>query len=149
MPDEMPDILKEGRHEDQLDPVAVPYHNLVMKGPPGTGVGDLSTWVGADDDGYASTVSTWAPDERLRKLIAAGANIRLTVAQHPTPPVAVEVEPPFCELHREIKLYDQERASFVCYACGDPADPPKTKGVPDELRRDFRPGEGEPDEADG
>lgn len=149
MGDEVPDILKDGRHEDQLDPVAVPYHNLVMHGPPGTDVGDLSTWVGRDTDGYAATVSTWAPDARLRELIAAGANIRLTVNMHPTPPVAVEVEPPFCELHREIKLFDQERKAFVCYACADPADPHRGRGVPDELRRDFSPEQGERDEDAG
>lgn len=146
MADDMPDILREGRHEDQLCPVAVPYHNVVMHGPPGTDVGDLSTWVGPDEDGYANTVSTWSLDSRLRELIAAGANIRLTVVQHPTPPVAVEVEPPFCELHREIKLWDEGERTFRCYQC---AGASSGGGVPDELRRDFRPGEGEPDEEAG
>lgn len=147
MPDDLPDILREGRHEDQLDPVAVPYHNVVMKGPPGTDIGDLSTWVGRDSDGYATTVSTWAPDERLRRLIAAGANIRLTVNMHPTPPVAVEVEPPFCELHRETKLWDDDQQAFRCFACvHDEVNP---RATPEALRRDFRPGEREPDEDDG
>lgn len=148
MASDMPNILKEGRHEDQLDPVAVPYHNRVMHGPPGTDVGDLSTWVGRDDEGYATTVSTWAPDSRLRELIAAGANVRLTVVQHPTPPVAVEVEPPFCELHREIKLWEEESRTFKCYHCAGDSDG-DARGVPDDVRRDFSPGEGEPDPEDG
>lgn len=144
------DPTREGRHEDQLHPVAMPYHNRVMKGPPGSGVGDLSTWVGPDEGGHAVTYMAFALDDTLRAKIEAGAHVAVGLWTYPMPPIACAVEGPFCELHKTEKVWDGSR--YYCPHCGEGgsddsrdegSQSERGRGVPEDLRRDFRPGDGE------
>jgi hypothetical protein len=111
------DTLDGGRHEDQLVPVAMPYHNRVMHGPPGTDVQDVSTYVGPDHDGaHAVTALSYTlTDDRQRAMVAAGAHVVLKIWQVPMPPVALILEGPFCDLHHVEKVWAE--GEFVCLPC--------------------------------
>lgn len=127
----MPD-MQEGRHVDQLTPVAVPYHNRVMRGPPDTNIQDVSTYVGPDpgNPNLAVTALAFTLDDRQREMIAAGAHICLTISQVPMPPVAMLVEGPFCDVHQREKVYAEASGRWLCEVClqedDSPTGPPGT-----------------------
>lgn len=114
------DPFGEDLHEDQLVPVAVPYHNRIMHGPPGTDVMDVSTYVGPDASGqHAITALAYTLDDRQRAMIAAGAHVTLNIWQAPMPPVSLAIEGPFCDLHQSEKLWrpDEVSSGWVCELC--------------------------------
>lgn len=119
----MDEHMDEGNHPDQLSPVAMPYHNRVMKGPPGTDIRDVSTYVGPDADGrHAMTSLAYVLDDRQREMVANGAHVALQLWQVPMPPVAVLVEGPFCDMHRCEKVWTGKPPAgegFVCLQCVD------------------------------
>jgi hypothetical protein len=142
--------------DDQLRPFRVPPSNAVLKGPEGTDVGDLDCELVRDtEEGFVVTISRWDLDQDLRAKLSAGAHIRLSVWQHPIPPLAVAVEHPF-HCGEEMIWRDGQ---FVCGDCGeaicagehysaelklgddDDADGDDSRRAAKELRRDFRPGE--------
>src|SRR3954452_17986731 len=112
--------LDEGRHDDQLVPVAMPYHNRVMKGRPGTDIMDVSTYVGPDAGGQLAITSlAYVLDDRQRAMVAAGAHVALQIWQVPMPPVALVIEGPYCDLHQIEKAWRPDEASsgWLCPAC--------------------------------
>jgi hypothetical protein len=154
----MMDIHDErgARAGDQLQQISTPHSNSVLRGPEGTDVGDLHCEL-ARDPRYESivTVSAWELDDKQREWLAAGAHVRLSVWTHPTPPVAVAIEPPFCVCGSET-IYVRSEKQFQCPRCGQPVEVgtppdgnPKLEIVGDatspteraeaEVKRDFSP----------
>jgi hypothetical protein len=121
----MDDELKAVRDDasrDQLTPTTTPYTNATLKGP-NESVGDLRCELAVDpryggEKGVIVTVSAWELDERQRELLAAGAHMRMSVWQHPIPPLALAIESPFCNCGSETIYVRAERA-FACPNCGE------------------------------
>lgn len=123
------DTLDGGRHPDQLVPVAMPYHNRVMQGPPGTDIQDVSTYVGPDASRqYAVTSLAYTlVDDRQREMIANGAHIVMEISQVPMPPVALIIEGPFCDLHQREKVWAE--GSWHCESCLTDGSSPEDPGT--------------------
>lgn len=122
---------------EQLRPMKTPQSNLVMKGPKGTEVGDLDVEL-AEDTTHKSivTVSAWELLDVHRDMIAAGGHIRLSVWQHPIPPLAVAVEAPFCDADGAEMEFDQEHMTFKCPNCTAATNGSPPKEEPGEDDRD-------------
>lgn len=90
----------EEDHPHQLVPMLGGRYKTVLKGPPGTGIGDLhcdlEPYIEGDRPATVSH-SGWAVSEEQIEMLKAGAHIRLGVHQHPIPPLHVAVEPPVDE----------------------------------------------------
>jgi predicted RNA-binding Zn-ribbon protein involved in translation (DUF1610 family) len=118
--DNTPEIeeLREGQRRDQLQWVRTPYTNAVLKGP-SEDIGDLPCELALDPEHKSVvTVSAWEPDERQRALIAAGAHLRMSVWQHPIPPLALAIESPFCNCG-SVTIYVKNEGAFACPNCGE------------------------------
>lgn len=103
----------------QLVPLGGGRYKTVFHGPEGTDVGDLHCDLEPfDQDGIKGIAnhSGWRPDDAQAEMLKAGGHIRLTVFQHPIPPLAVNIEPPVCECHGEKMdfYFDGEEGSFTC-----------------------------------
>lgn len=120
---------------NQLTPMKTPHSNSVLKGPPGTDVGDLDCELGPDDDGYMVTASAWDLTSEQRAKLAAGGHIRLSVWQHPIPPLAMALEGPFCGCGVEM-TFDGD--AFNCEVPGCTVEAP---GTARDGRADFSPAE--------
>lgn len=145
-----PKPLRPALGNDALSPMPTPFTNSTLHGPPGTDVGDLHCELAVDEEyGSVATVSAWVLTEQQRVWIAAGAHIRMTVWQHPIPPLALAVEPPFCEgeakNHAPVSMiFVKSEATFACPACGR-REGATSESAEIQVRRDFRPAdEGEP-----
>ena len=141
------------RHQEhQLAPVKGGRYTEIIHGPPGTDVGDLHIELEpiVFDDQVPTTVthSGWSPREDQVKQLEAGAHVRLSVWQHPIPPLAMSIEAPVCECHGDPMLWDPDDENFYCAhlttldqsATGEPA-----RTALDQAHRDF---EGQPDDGD-
>lgn len=100
--------------DPQLTPFKTPYSNALLRGPEGSDVGDLDVELRPDERGQAVSASAWELTERQREWIAAGAHIRLSVWQHPIPPLAVAVESPFCPECGLEMVYGRAQREFRC-----------------------------------
>lgn len=132
----------EDYSRDQLKPVKMPYHNSVMRGPEGTDVGDLDTYISEDESGFVVTQSAWMPDERTRAMLQAGAHVRLSVWQHPIPPLAVAVEAPFCEVcetETELRFGRFECPHGHRQGALKEVEAGERKTAEEQLREDFSP----------
>lgn len=110
---------REGYPPMQLPPLKGGRYKTVLHGPPGTEVGDLHCDLEPfEEEGMRGIVthSGWKPSPEQVGMLEAGAHIRLSVWQHPIPPLAVNVEPPVCECHGEKMdyLYDGREGMFLC-----------------------------------
>jgi hypothetical protein len=137
--------LRDAAERDQLAPTKTPYSNWVMKGPEGSDdIGDLSVEL-AVDERYRSvaTISAWELDARQRELVAAGAHLRMTVWQHPIPPLALAVEAPFCEVCEMDMIYVRGERKFACPRCSIRLHPGDgiEKTPLDSVHSDFSPAE--------
>lgn len=148
--------LRDDASEAQLTPIKTPHSNAVLRAPEGAegDVGDLHCEL-AVDPGYQSvvTVSAWDLDDHQRELIAAGAHVRMSVWQHPIPPLALAIEAPFCPNDGAQTVFVRSVKAFCCPAC-DPRFPGNGGGssngsrlvLPpgvtplDRAREDFEPG---------
>lgn len=126
--------------EDQLQPMKTPHSNSVLKGPPDTDVGNLDCELGPDDDGHMVTASAWNLTQDQRNRIAAGAHLRMSVWQHPIPPLALAVEAPFCGACDREMSWDSR---FFCETPDCPAPEVFARRDPvtpeEQLRQDFSP----------
>lgn len=114
-----PGEMREGREGEQLSPIVTPFSNSILKGPEDTDVVDLACELAIDPEGgFTVTVSAWDLDERQRAWVAAGAHMRMSVWQHPIPPLALAVEAPFCPVCAAPCVYVKSEQAFVC-ATGD------------------------------
>lgn len=113
--------LEIAPERDRLDPMQTPRSNIVMKGPDES-VGDLHSELSIDtyygEKGVVVSSSAWDLDERQRELVAAGAHIRLSLWQHPIPPMAVSIEAPYCGCSSPT-VWVRDAKHFRCPACGD------------------------------
>jgi hypothetical protein len=103
-----------------LVPFKTPHSNSVLKGPT-EDVGDLDVEL-CEDPNFHTVVSdsAWGLDDGQRRRVAAGANIRLSVWQHPIPPLSVEIEPPFCDSCEAAKVFVGATGEYACAgACPD------------------------------
>lgn len=104
-------------NDDQLQPILTPFTNSVLRGPEGTDVGDLPCELIKEEvagETWVSTASGWELDERQRELVAAGAHMRMTVWQHPIPPLALSIEAPFCGSCTTQCVYVKSERVFAC-----------------------------------
>lgn len=137
----------------QLVPLGGGRYITVFHGPEGSDVGDLHCDLEPyNEDGIKGIKnhSGWKPDEAQVAMLAAGAHVRLSVYQHPIPPLAVSIEPPVCECHGEKMdfYFDGEEGSFTCrHISGGDTDEPSSNGNPTQaLQRtkdEFRPAGGD------
>lgn len=101
----------------QLDPLKGGRYTSVFHGPPGTDVGDLHCDLEPfmmEDGPVTINHSGWMPTMEHVAQLESGAHIRLTVWQHPIPPLAVSVEPPVCSCHDEPMQWDPEDRGYYC-----------------------------------
>lgn len=98
------DNAKLAYPEHQLVPLKGGRYKTILKGPPGTEIGDLHCDL-EPFVAYGAPVtishSGWQPSAEQVRMLASGAHVRLSVWQHPIPPLAVAVEPPICRCHSE------------------------------------------------
>lgn len=110
------DDEKYGDH--QLRSLKGGRYGRVIKGPPGTDVGDLHidvTPVGGEGGRIlVVTNSGWEPTHEQLVQLEAGAHVMLSLWQYPPPPVAVTVEPPVCSCHGEAMQWDPDDEGFYC-----------------------------------
>jgi hypothetical protein len=129
----------------QLLPQVGGRYVTILHGPPGTDVGNLACDLEPVQEGtsrFVVTHSGWrATDEHLAQL-AGGAHVRLSVWQHPIPPLAVTVEPPVCGCHGESMEWstavDGGSGAYVCMVEADKEPQPKTPY--DQAKEEFKPG---------
>lgn len=147
--------MRASAQEDWIEPSTTPFTNAVLKGQPGTDVGDLELEL-CQEGGKVCSVSAWDLNERQRELVAAGAHIRLGVYQHPIPPLSMSIEAPFCPTCKAAMVYVKAEGSFFCAgACpdrdprfgpalssvnGSPADTPL-----EQAHQDFAPSDDDDD----
>jgi hypothetical protein len=142
-----------------LVPFETPHSNAVLKGPT-PDVGDLPSELCVDENNLVVNDSAWGLDDEQRRRIAAGANIRLSVWQHPIPPLSVEVEPPFCGSCKAAKVFVVATSEYACAgACPDrderfgPAPVERVNGSDgpptplDQAHADFTPAGDDPEVA--
>ena len=118
--------LRDASAADQLTQTVTPFTNRVMHAPPGQEeeVGDLAVELAVDPlHRSVVTVSAWELDERQRRLVAAGAHLRMSVWQHPIPPLALAIEAPFCGNCGGVTIYVKGESRFACPGCGERIDP--------------------------
>lgn len=148
--DEKPQIPERRVFPDShwLVPMKTPHSNAVLKGPT-EDVGDLDVEL-CEDPQFHSVVSdsSWGLDDEQRRRIAAGAHIRLSVWQHPIPPLSVEIEPPFCESCGAAKVFIGASNEYACAGACPDRDPrfdaASSNGSPEktpleEAHADFEP----------
>jgi predicted RNA-binding Zn-ribbon protein involved in translation (DUF1610 family) len=119
--DESPNLedFRDSQRRDQLVWIRTPYTNATLRGPEGTDVGDLPCELAVDPEHRSVvTVSAWELDERQRALVAAGAHLRMSVWQHPIPPLALAIEAPFCNCG-SVTIYVKNEGAFACPNCGE------------------------------
>lgn len=114
---------REGYPPHQLVPVRGGRYTTVLKGPEGTDVGDLFCDLEPYVDYGKALIVThngWAASEEQASQLACGAHIRVSVWQHPIPPLAVSVEAPLCGCHEESMVWeidsddDDDPGGYVC-----------------------------------
>lgn len=140
------------RHGDhQLTPLKGGRYDEIIHGPPGTDVGDLhielEPQIFEGKDPITVTHSGWFVSEEHLRQLEAGAHVRLSLWQHPIPPMAVSIEPPACECHGEAMTWSEEESNYYCSylttldrsATGEPA-----RSALDRAHQDFEP---KPDDA--
>lgn len=135
------DYEDEPEYDHQLSPLRGGRYNQVFHGPPGTDVGDLHCDLEPFIMGETPITinhSGWQPSERHVRQLESGAHVRLTVWQHPIPPLAVSIEPPVCRCHNETMSWDDEDCGFYCNRLGNPPTSPRT--MLDEVHDTFTPG---------
>jgi hypothetical protein len=150
---EMYEPVSDPRHGDhQLTPLKGGRYDQIIHGPPGTDVGDLHIELEpvVFEDQHPTTVthSGWHVSEEHLEQIEQGAHVRLSLWQHPMPPVAVSVEPPVCACHGDTMEWDPDEGNYYCAhltrldqrATGEPA-----KSALDQAHEGFKP---RPDEQD-
>ena len=120
-----------------LTPFKTPRSNAVLKGP-APDVGDLDCELSEDTSGQIVTVSAWAPDENQRAMIEAGAHLRMSVWQHPIPPLALAIEAPFCPNCGSGMVWVRGERVFACACDGETTTirgkPEEVGGDADEMR---------------
>jgi hypothetical protein len=126
-----------------IEPTHAAWTNTEMKGPPDTDILPLPCCITEDGDGHVITASAWRVNKSQREMLEAGAVIRLTVWQHPIPPLAVGIEPPWCEKCAAHKIFDYDERKFVCEHGGTSSaedDPDASRSAaPADLASDFKP----------
>lgn len=152
-----PTEMRSGDERDQLAPVKTPFTNAVLRGPEGTDdIRDLHCEL-AVDPVYRTpvTVSAWELDERQRELVAAGAHLRMSVWQHPIPPLSLAIEAPFCAgsglAHDPVSMiYVKSERRFACPACeyrlqplAEGSEPATAEEAERQVRGDFEPAPGD------
>jgi len=150
MADERPDpyvpVFEDRHGTHQLPPIKGGRYDEIIHGPPGTDVGDLhielEPLVFEDEHPTTVTHSGWFVREEHAKMLEAGAHVRLSVWQHPIPPLAMSIEPPVCECHGEPMVWNDHDEGFYCAhlttldstATGEPA-----RTALDKAHQDFKP----------
>lgn len=149
----------DGNMEDypphQLVPLKGGRYTTVLKGPPGSGVGDLHCDLEPFEQNNMKGVcshSGWTTTPEQDLMLAAGAHVRVAVYQHPIPPLAVAVEPPICHCHGEKMdfFYDPDEpdvsGTFSCRHVVGGGDEQTSNGSSAETgsgfqqaKRDFMP----------
>lgn len=132
----------ESLHQLQLQPMKGGRYNSVIKGPPGTEIGDLHIELEPYMEGEQPAMIThsgWWPDEMHVRMLTAGAHIRLVVYQHPIPPLAVAVEPPVCGCHGEPMTFDASDDVYTCSHVRTLGDPPPNTAALDSAHQEFKP----------
>lgn len=141
---------REAYPPTQLVPLGGGRYKTIFHGPEGSeDVGDLhcelEPYVENSMRGIKNH-SGWRPNEAQAEMLRAGGHVRLTVYQHPIPPLAVSVEPPVCECHGEKMdfYFDGEEGSFTCrHVTGGDAHEPSRNGSSatafERTRSEFRP----------
>lgn len=108
-------LMRDGDEGAQIEQTETPFSNSVLKGPEGTDVGDLACELTMDPHTETIvTVSAWQPDERQAQWLAAGAHLRMSVWQHPIPPLALAVEAPFCPSCEAPTVFVKSARVFAC-----------------------------------
>lgn len=143
-------------NNSQLVPLKGGRYTKVMHGPPGTDIPPLhiDLEVGRDEElrVFGVSHSGWQPTDAQKVMIQAGAHIRLSVWQHPIPPLAVSVEPPVCECHDEAMVLILLGPNQVAFACRHDEDIVPLAEAPEpepsepgfaEAKSDFTPGDPE------
>lgn len=140
-------MTEEDRYDrDQLRPTVTPQSNSVLRAPEGMdNCGDLHVELVPDDDSRSViTCSTWTLDARQRALVAAGANMRMSVWQHPIPPLALSIEPPFCDSCGVLTVFVWSEGKFACPSCEKRVqhaedDRDAARAAEKQVRADFSP----------
>lgn len=133
-PYELADPDDDRYREDQLRPVKGGRYQTVLHGPPGTGIGDLHCHLLPDPDGSVVTQSGWQPSPEQIEQLRQGGHIRLSVWQHPIPPLAVGVEPPI-DADGNVTMWDSEAGQFVTPQ--EVARDDSSRAAHDQAKRDF------------
>lgn len=111
------DYGQDPGYEHQMSPLKGGRYAKVFHGPPGTDVGDLYCDLEPFIMGATPITinhSGWQPSEQHIKQLESGGHIRLTVWQHPIPPLAVSVEPPVCACHDLPMVWDEDSEGYNC-----------------------------------
>lgn len=155
MTDEIPAPYTDKEETDdypdhQLIPQKGGRYNEVLHGPPGTEIGDLPCELEPfmeDGRPFIVTHSGWrATPEQLVQL-QAGAHLRMSVWQHPIPPLALGVEPPVCECHGQPMAWAVALgADSGHYYCDAAESLPLTPF--DQAKEEFTPGSPESNDDD-
>lgn len=104
-----------GEYPDhQLVPQQGGFYQTVFKGPEGTDVGDLWTFIQRDDNSNVVVSSGWRPTELQLRKLDAGAHVRVALWTYPIPPMAVCLEGPVCKCHGEEMAFDSEGGGYHC-----------------------------------
>lgn len=133
------------RHGDhQFTPLKGGRYDEIIHGPPGTDVGDLhielEPQVFENEQPVTVTHSGWHVKEEHVRMLEAGAHVRLSLWQHPIPPMSMSIEAPVCECHGEEMVWNDHDGGFYCAhlttldesATGEPA-----RSALDQAHRDF------------
>lgn len=108
-------LLRDGTEAAQIRQTETPFTNSTLKGPKDTDVGDLACELAIDPRTETIvTVSAWQPTAQQRAWLAAGAHLRMSVWQHPIPPLALAVESPFCSFCDSPTIFVKSEQAFAC-----------------------------------
>lgn len=143
-----PDDDRYGPH--QLRTLKGGRYTSEMHGPKGTDVGTLPVeFEPTLEFGEPTTIthSGWMPNEEQQRQLSAGAHIRLSVWQHPIPPLAVGVEGPVCQCHDQEMVWDRDEddeedpGGYVCrhFTEGPMRGTAVSDDALDQAKRDFEP----------
>lgn len=122
----------------QLSPLKGGRYTRVFHGPPGTEVGDLHCDLEPfvmGDTPVTINHSGWHPTEEQVRQLESGAHVRLTVWQHPIPPLSVSIEPPVCECHHQAMAWNEDESGYQCQMIAVSAAPSSLE----EARARFTP----------
>lgn len=112
-------FMRDGYEGHQIEQTVTPFSNSVLRGPEGTDVGDLACELAMDPHSESVvTVSAWQPNEQQAAWLAAGAHLRMSVWQHPIPPLALAVESPFCPECEAPTVFVKSERVFACATSG-------------------------------